>query len=164
MKKDELKIVTVLEDEELLREKSSKLTVEQIESEEVSQLIHAMKDYLSDEKNGGVGLAAIQVGRPLAIFAFKNFEADRKNPPVQIAINPQLSPIGDVMETDKEACLSIPGQEGQVCRYARIRMRYVDESGQKVNENFEGFTARIIQHEFDHLNGVLFTDKVEDDL
>lgn len=118
----------------------------------------------------GVGLAAPQIGKSLRLFVIDSApmvnDPDEKNPryrqpPVRRAfINPvMLEETGESWGFD-EGCLSIPGIHEQVQRPERIRLRYEDENRQPQEEVFEGIAARIIQHEYDHLEGILFTDRL----
>lgn len=112
----------------------------------------------------GVGLAAPQVGLPIRVIvidlvAFK--EDDPELGSFKIAmINPTMLEFGDEMVTLEEGCLSIPGIHETVSRSERIKIKYFDADFNEYIEEFDGFKARVIQHEYDHLEGNLFTDKV----
>lgn len=105
----------------------------------------------------GVGLAAPQVGVMLRLVVI-DIKRDAKNPIV--LINPSYEPIGNALVESKESCLSIPGVSGNVQRYETIKIRHTALSGEVVEKTVTGFKARVIQHEIDHLDGVLFIDKV----
>ena len=117
------------------------------------------------EEAEGVGIAAPQVFEPLSLFIV----APRPNPRYPHApqmkptamINPEIIWASDEMEKDWEGCLSIPGLRGPVPRHRRIRVRYITRSGELREEEYEGFPARVFQHEFDHVHGVVFVDRVE---
>jgi len=113
----------------------------------------------------GVGLAAPQVYEQLALFIV----AARPNPrypkspemePVAM-LNPELLWTSEEMELGWEGCLSIPGIRGLVPRHRQIRIRYLTRSGERREEEWEGFLARIFQHEFDHIKGIVFLDRTD---
>lgn len=116
----------------------------------------------------GVGIAAPQVFESISLFII----ASSPNPrypqapamePVAM-INPEFLRVSDEKEKGWEGCLSVPGLRGLVPRHTRIGVRYLTRSGELREEEYEGFLARIFQHEFDHLQGVLFIDRVESTL
>lgn len=113
----------------------------------------------------GVGIAAPQVFEPLSLFIV----ASRPNPryphaPLMEAtamINPEILRVSDDMEKGWEGCLSIPGVRGLVPRHTRLGVRYLDRKGELREEEYAGFPARVIQHEFDHIQGIVFIDRIE---
>jgi len=115
---------------------------------------------------GGVGLAAPQIGVGLQvlIFGFEHSERYPDAPPVPrtILLNPVITPLDDTLEEDWEGCLSVPGLRGVVPRHRRIRYRGFDPLGEPIDRHAEGFHARVVQHECDHLNGTLFPMRVRD--
>lgn len=138
----------------------------------IRQIIVQMKNDLVHKKNPkGVGLAAPQIGIPLQIFITK----PQENSPVDVFLNPEIlykspdtAPI-ERPETGKpsirrerklEGCLSIPNVWGYLKRHKKVKLRYMDENGKIQEKEFEGFQATIIQHETDHVNGILFTQRV----
>lgn len=157
-----LKIITVNNPEELaiLREKSRPLTVEEIKSPEIQEFIDQLYATLLPEKYG-VGLAASQVGKSLRLFLAENEDTGRGGEKkIAVFINPEIDIEDFTQEIDTEGCLSIPKTWGKVPRYSKIKVRYYDREGNKQTAKYEGFIARLIQHENDHLDGVLFTDKL----
>ena len=114
----------------------------------------------------GAGLAAPQIGVDLAlvIFGFKENQRYPDAPPVPetVLINPQITPLGDEMEEGWEGCLSVPGLRGVVPRFARIRYAGFDPNGAPIEREAEGFHARVVQHECDHLIGTLYPMRVRD--
>ena len=114
----------------------------------------------------GAGLAALQIGVALRVVIFgidKNPRYPDAPPvPLTILINPEISPTGKEMNSDWEGCLSVPGMRGLVPRYPRIRYRGLDADGREIDREAEGFHARVVQHECDHLDGILYPDRVED--
>ncbi|MCD9030541.1 peptide deformylase [Luteimonas sp. Y-2-2-4F] len=115
---------------------------------------------------GGVGLAAPQVGVGLQVMVYGFDRAERypDAPPVPrtVLVNPSVEPLGEAREGGWEGCLSIPGLRGWVPRWRRVRYRGLDAEGALLEGEAEGFHARVIQHEFDHLQGVLYPARIED--
>lgn len=114
----------------------------------------------------GAGLAAPQIGvdLALAIFGFKKNERYPEAPPVPetVLINPQITPLSNDEEDGWEGCLSVPGMRGVVPRFARIRYSGFDPAGQRIEREADGFHARVVQHECDHLIGKLYPMRVRD--
>jgi peptide deformylase len=114
----------------------------------------------------GAGLAAPQIGVDLAlvIFGFKKSERYPEAPPVPetVLINPRITPLSDEEEEGWEGCLSVPGLRGVVPRFARIRYTGFDPQGRPVEREADGFHARVVQHECDHLIGKLYPMRVRD--
>lgn len=110
----------------------------------------------------GVGLAAPQVGVPLRVIVVEypeDEEAEDAPPRLYVLINPEITRVSQEMESGVEGCLSIPGLVGEVERHLSIVVRGLNRYGQPVRWKLKNWTARIFQHEIDHLNGVLFTDR-----
>jgi peptide deformylase len=114
----------------------------------------------------GAGLAAPQIGvsSRIVIFGFSASPRYPDAPPVPptVLINPLLTPLGDDQEEGWEGCLSVPGLRGRVSRYARVRYQGMDEQGRQIDRSVEGFHARVVQHEMDHLDGVLYPMRIRD--
>ncbi len=114
----------------------------------------------------GAGLAAPQIGVDLAVVIF-GFEDNQRYPdappvPETVLINPSLTPLDDVLEDGWEGCLSVPGLRGVVPRFARIRYSGFDPQGKRIEREAEGFHARVVQHECDHLIGRLYPTRIRD--
>jgi peptide deformylase len=126
----------------------------------IDDMIETMKEY------DGVGLAADQVHESKQIAVLEVGEnpryPDKPKVPLTVLINPKLSPLTDEMEEDWEGCLSIPELRGRVPRYKAIRVEALDRSGQDLEFTAAGFHARVIQHEWDHLNGKVYLDRMGD--
>ena len=151
-----LNIVT--EPNQILHQISKKLKVEEIQSEEIQNLIKQMIPtmYLTD----GIGLAAPQIGKSLQIcIIHKNYTAQKEKD--LILINPTWKKSGIFKDWDEEGCLSVPNTYGQVKRYKKITVTALNENGEQIEFSATNFFARIIQHEVDHLNGVLFIEKAK---
>ena len=114
----------------------------------------------------GAGLAAPQIGvnLQLVIFGFRKNDRypDAPAVPETVLLNPVLEPLSDEMEDGWEGCLSVPGLRGVVPRHARLRYRGVDPYGNPIDREVDGFHARVVQHECDHLIGVLYPMRVRD--
>lgn len=129
---------------------------------EVRRLAADMLETMLDAP--GVGLAAPQVHHSLRMITL-HVPADRSGGD-QVAptvlLNPEIEPVGEAMELGFEGCLSIPGLRGVVPRHAHIRYRAIDLEGRPLEGEAKGFHARVIQHEFDHLDGILYIDRMPD--
>jgi peptide deformylase len=115
----------------------------------------------------GAGLAAPQIGVDLQLVIYGSDERNLRYPdrplvPQTVLINPVIMPIGDVEESDWEGCLSVPGLRGVVPRWATIRYTGFDQFGDPIDRLAEGFHARVVQHECDHLWGTLYPMRVRD--
>ena len=115
----------------------------------------------------GAGLAAPQIGVDLQLVIFGSFERnprypDRPTVPPTVLINPTITPLGDLEENDWEGCLSVPGLRGKVPRFTHIRYSGFDQYGDPIERTVDGFHARVVQHECDHLIGKLYPMRVRD--
>lgn len=127
-------------------------------------LLQDMFDTMKDA--GGVGLAAPQIGVGLQVVIF-GFESSARYPDAQpvpqtILINPLISPLSEEEELGWEGCLSVPGLRGEVPRFKKIRYQGVDATGREIDRTVEGFHARVVQHECDHLCGTLYPMRMRD--
>ena len=118
----------------------------------------------------GAGLAAPQIGVPLRVVIFGYADESERNPrypnaphvPQTILINPQLHPLSEAMDEGWEGCLSLPGLRGSVPRYTHLRYTGFDAQGQPIDRTVDGFHARVVQHECDHLDGMLYPMRIQD--
>ncbi|MGI9151241.1 MAG: peptide deformylase [Limnohabitans sp.] len=131
--------------------------------------LHALLKDMDDtmQAANGAGLAAPQIGVDLQVVVFGSGEVNPRYPdapvvPYTVLINPVLTPLGDEEEEGWEGCLSVPGLRGVVPRFKRLRYQGVDAEGQLIDRTVEGFHARVVQHECDHLMGVLYPMRVRD--
>lgn len=135
-----------------------------IGSAELDTLIADMFDTM--QHAGGVGLAAPQIGvdLQLVIFGFEHSERYPEAPevPRTVLLNPVIIPLSQDMEEGWEGCLSVPGLRGVVSRYSLIRYQGVDPKGTPIDRRAEGFHARVVQHECDHLIGRLYPSRITD--
>ncbi|MBY8859605.1 peptide deformylase [Nocardia sp. CA2R105] len=127
---------------------------------ELRQLVTDLTDTM--HASGGVGMAAPQIGVGLRVFVYDTLAATRAGTPgAGHLINPSYEVLGDEEQTGAEGCLSIPGLRYDVTRALRVRARGVDVDGALVEFEAEGLLARCVQHEFDHLDGVLYLDRLD---
>ena len=130
--------------------------------------LHALIDDMFETMHAaeGAGIAAPQIGVDLAlvIFGFAQNQRYPEAPPVPetVLINPQITPLSDAEESDWEGCLSVPGLRGVVPRFAHIRYSGFDPQGRPIDREADGFHARVVQHECDHLIGKLYPMRVRD--
>ena len=132
----------------------------------LDELLEDMFETMAAEE--GAGLAAPQIGVALrvVIFGFENNPRypDKNSVPKTVLINPQITPLSEEKEEGWEGCLSVPGMRGVVSRYTHIRYTGFDASGETIDIIAEGFHARVVQHECDHLDGIIYTHKLVDPL
>lgn len=144
-------------DAQILRQVSRKTDIKQLDPQIISDMFDSMRE------TKGIGLSAIQIGIPQRIIIAEYKEV---SPPVPrtVLINPEITWFSKKEVFDEEGCLSIPDIYGMVRRPEKIKFRGLNELGEKIEGKTGGLLARIIQHEIDHLNGILFVDRVEGDL
>ena len=131
---------------------------------ELHALLQDMRDTMAHLN--GAGLAAPQIGVGLRVVIF-GVHANPRYPDVEevpdtVLINPVLEPLGTEMEEGWEGCLSVPGMRGSVPRYKRLRYRGFDETGNAFEREVTDFHARVVQHEVDHLDGILYPMRIRD--
>lgn len=144
-----------------LRTPAEEVPHEQIGSAELERLIAEMVEAMRGAD--GVGLAAPQLGIGLQVFIYLASAAEEQGEDEpRIVINPMIEPEAGDLEEDWEGCLSIPGLRGLVPRHPAVRVRGFDRGGEPLDYCAQGYEARVIQHEFDHLNGVVFLDRMGD--
>ncbi len=136
--------------------RATALPVERFD-EDLKQEVVRMGELMHDAL--GVGLAATQLGVLHRVLVYRAYVDD----PITALVNPVLEWTSDELETGEEGCLSLPGVHVEVERHARVRVRAQDEGGREVEVEAEGLEARVIQHEVDHLNGVLILDRISRD-
>ena len=130
----------------------------------LAQLIAVMHDTM--RALNGAGLAAPQIGVGLQVVIFE-VDVNPRYPeaesvPLTVLINPVLTPLSDEMEEGWEGCLSVPGMRGLVPRHVSLRYRGFDAAGQPIDRSVSGFHARVVQHEVDHLHGILYPMRIRD--
>ncbi len=134
------------------------------EKDDLTTLIEDMKETM--KANDGAGLAAPQIGvfKRLVIFGFDTNDRypEADSVPFTVLINPIITPLSDEKENGWEGCLSVPGLRGVVPRFTHIKYEGYDAEGNKIEREAEDFHARVVQHECDHLDGILYPMKIED--
>ena len=147
-----------------LRQRSAEVPESLFASPELEALIDDLRDTMA--ARAGAGLAAPQIGVPwrVVIYGITSNPRYPEAPPIPetLLINPVLTPIGEASQLGWEGCLSVPGLRGQVRRHQRLRVAWRDPSGGHHQRQVEGFHARVVQHECDHLDGRLFVDRLQD--
>ncbi len=146
-------------DAELLRQPSAKVgAVDQ----KINRLVRDMTDTMFEVD--GVGIAAIQIGVPLQVAVVRAMRdaEDEETTRTIVLINPTVTQISPKMEEEFDGCLSVPGYWGLTDRAVFMRVGYQNRFGRWINGRFEGYLARVVQHEIDHLRGILYTNHISD--
>lgn len=147
--------------DEILRKPA--VAVAEVNSVELTNMIQQMLDILSESK--GVGLAAPQIGYSVCVMVIASKPTSRyPNAPLMqpvVMINPSFQNLSGEKEKDWEGCLSVPGIRALVPRYKKISVNYSDVHGKQATVDLTDFVARIFQHEYDHLQGLVYLDRVE---
>jgi peptide deformylase len=149
----------------VLREVAREVGDEELASAEVQRLIDDMIETM--RAADGAGLAAPQVGVPLRIAVIEVREGNPRYPykppiPLTVIVNPKLTPLDDATFATNEGCLSMPNLRGDLERFENIGVWYLDRHGEPHEETWRGLTAGTFQHETDHLDGILFVDRMVD--
>ena len=153
----------------VLREVSSAIPTTKIKTAEISKIISLLKKTI-DNQSDAAAISAVQIGKPIRLFIIskKVFVTDSDDPKDvkikkdMIFINPKIVKVSKVKQELEEGCLSVRYVYGKVIRPEKVAIEAYDENGKKFSRGFSGLLAQIIQHENDHLNGILFTDKATD--
>ncbi|HFE45738.1 MAG TPA: peptide deformylase [Nannocystis exedens] len=148
----------------VLRQAARSVGLEELATPQFQAFIDDLNETMHDAN--GAGLAANQVYRPVKVCALEVKDNPRypykPNIPLTVLINPVLTPVGEERFENYEGCLSVPDLRGQVWRHAEIRVQAQDRQGQPIDRIVRGITAGTYQHECDHLDGMLFLDRVHD--
>ncbi len=138
--------------------------VERFDTPELHSLIRDMEDTMRALDGAGLAAPQIGVGLQVAIFGVERNPRypDAEPVPHTVLINPVLTPVGDEVAEDWEGCLSVPGMRGLVPRYRRLRYEGRDQYGQPIDRTVSDFHARVVQHECDHLSGILYPMRIRD--
>lgn len=164
-----VKILAIMAIREVLRMGDPRLLavaepVREFGTSDLTRLVADMRDTMRELR--GVGLAAPQIGHSVRVVIF-GLEPDTGHPdslaiPFTVLINPELTALSPQMEEGWEGCLSVPGMRGLVPRYRDLRYTGVDAEGQPIDRAVNGFHARVVQHEVDHLDGILYPRRIRD--
>jgi peptide deformylase len=148
----------------ILRRKAREVTAAELRSPAIQQLLDDMAETMRDAS--GVGLAAPQVGEGLRLIAVEIRSADEDDGeggvPLTLLANPKIVRASKEGYVDWEGCLSIPNLRGMVPRHVAVEVAGLDRGGNPVTLRAEGFFARVLQHEIDHLDGILYLDRMQD--
>ena len=131
----------------ILRKKAQQVSPEELDKDFIDSMLYTMRE------RDGVGLAAPQVDISKRVIVATDFEKD------YVLLNPVITAVSEQMETDNEGCLSVAGFQAEVPRYERIYVQAQDVSGNDIEIKASGYFARVLQHEIDHLNGILYIDR-----
>ncbi len=147
-----------------LRQKSTKVS---FVTPEIKQLVDDMVSVSIDWENSrphelSAALAAVQIDQPYKVTVIRDEFEDKDMRTFTALINPKIIKFEGKIETDYEGCLSVPGVYGLVPRHSKIRVQAMDIDGNEVRFKADGFLARLIQHEVDHTNGIVFIDHIRD--
>jgi peptide deformylase len=145
-----------------LRERSKKVG---IVDDKIKQLIHDMEAATLDwedhrDHEVGVALAAIQIDEPVRVVVVRNNFDDKKDRSFLTLINPEITKLEGEIEEDFEGCLSVLDIYGKVPRHTKVRIKATDINGRPIRITAEGFLARVLQHEIDHTNGIVYIDHI----
>jgi peptide deformylase len=148
----------------VLRQEAEPIPPEQITAPEIQDFIDDMIETMYDYDGAGLAAPQVHVSKQIVVMEVSQNPRYPNAPaiPLTVYINPEITPLTEDMDEDWEGCLSVPGLRGRVPRYTKIRLRAYDRDGQRVDFVAEGFHARVIQHECDHLWGKLYIDRVRD--
>jgi peptide deformylase len=135
-------------------------------NDEVKQIVNTMKLATIDWENSrdfevGVALAAIQIDQPYRIIIIRQDFDNKKNHEFMVLINPEIIKLDGKIIDDYEGCLSVSDIYGKIPRFEKVKIKALDENGNKVKFSAKGFLARVLQHEIDHLEGKLFVDRIK---
>jgi peptide deformylase len=161
---EKLKIFTIEDpkEEKVLRTVSKKVPKKEIKTEEFQKFLDNLlyTAQTSEEQIGveSAGISAPQVGVNKRVSYIFNYDTGE----FEVLINPTVKSVGQKTDVDFEGCLSVPNVEDKVKRFKKVKVKYTNREGRTINRRFNGLNARVVQHEFDHLEGILFIDKLVD--
>jgi peptide deformylase len=138
--------------------------IAQFDTPELHALIQDMQDTMAHMNGAGIAAPQIGVSQRVVIFGVGHNPRypDAEQVPYTVLVNPVLRPIGDLKEEGWEGCLSVPGMRGIVSRYSRLHYSGFDQYGNPIDRLVSGFHARVVQHECDHLDGILYPMRIDD--
>ncbi|HEX4047331.1 MAG TPA: peptide deformylase [Elusimicrobiota bacterium] len=146
----------------VLRKAARRLKADEVRSADVQRLVREM--VVTMEEYDGVGLAGNQAQEDLAVFVMglpKNTKRHPEGIALTVVFNPVITPVGDEYEEDWEGCLSVPDLRGLVRRRKKLELTGLGLDGKPFKRVYEGFPARVVQHETDHLNGLVYLDRMD---
>lgn len=148
----------------VLRQIAAPVPPDQITTAATQQFIDDMIETMYEYDGAGLAAPQVHVSQQIVVMEVAKNPRYPEAPdiPLTVYINPEITPLTDNMSEDWEGCLSVPGMRGRVPRYTNIRLRAYDRDGKQVDFTAEGFHARVIQHECDHLQGKVYIDRMRD--
>lgn len=145
----------------VLRQRAQEFTKSELRSAELQQLIDDMIETMAEYEGAGLAAPQVHVSLRLAVLEVPGEEGQPEIPLLVLA-NPVLTPLGEDKNLGWEGCLSVPDLRGRVPRFTKLRLEALDRQGKSFSLEAEGFFARVLQHECDHLDGRVFLDRMED--
>jgi peptide deformylase len=148
----------------VLRQPAERIAVSDLRSPGIQQLIDDMIETMHEYDGAGLAANQVHVPRQIAVIEVAKNERypDAPEIPLTVVINPVVTPVTEEMEDGWEGCLSVPDMRGVVPRYSAVRLECLDREGRAVDLVAKDFFARVIQHETDHLNGIVYVDRIRD--
>ena len=146
----------------ILRQVAEPVSPEAIGSPAIQQLIDDMLETMEDHDGAGLAAPQVHVSRRVVIYGVEENPRypDAESIPLTVLVNPRIAPIGEEQDEDWEGCLSVPDLRGRVPRFTRIRVAASGRDGKPLRFDAEGFHARVVQHECDHLDGKVYLDRM----
>jgi peptide deformylase len=146
----------------VLRRRAEPVPPEAIGAPEIQQLIDDMLETMVDEDGAGLAAPQVHVSQRVVIYGVESNPRypDAEEVPLTILVNPTITPVTDAQEEDWEGCLSLPGLRGRVPRWTRVRVAAWGRDGRQLQFEAADFHARVVQHECDHLDGVVYVDRM----
>ena len=146
----------------ILRQQAEPVSPEAVPAPDIQRLIDDMFETMADHDGAGLAAPQVHVSRRIVIYGV---EANPRYPdaeavPTTVLINPKLTPLGQEQEEDWEGCLSVPNLRGKVSRFTRVRVEAWGRDGKRLRFSADGFHARVVQHECDHLDGKVYLDRM----
>ena len=148
----------------ILRKIAEPVSLEQITTPAVQQFIDDLIETMYEYDGAGLAAPQVHVSQQIVVMEVSQNPRYPQAPaiPLTVYVNPEITPLTENMDEDWEGCLSVPGLRGRVPRYTKIRLRAYNRQGKRVDFVAEGFHARVIQHECDHLQGKVYLDRMRD--
>jgi peptide deformylase len=146
----------------ILRQVAEPVSPEAIRSPEIQRLIQDMLETMADADGAGLAAPQVHVSKRIVIYGVEENPRypDAESAPLTVLINPRITPVGAEQDEDWEGCLSVPDLRGRVPRFTRVRVEAYGHDGEQLRFEAEGFHARVVQHECDHLDGKVYLDRM----
>ena len=146
----------------ILRQVAESVSPEAIRSPEIQRLVDDMLETMADHDGAGLAAPQVHVPRRVVIYGVEENPRypDAESVPFTVLVNPRITALGEEQEEDWEGCLSVPDLRGRVPRFTRVRVDAYGRDGKQLRFDAEGFHARVVQHECDHLDGKVYLDRM----